>query len=256
MLQIYKEEKNVGEGFVNLKILKVLKSIIFLVISLIGIIILTLSFHVLITYFQAKLLLPQEYIIWTFKYPFSVSILIYEFYIMFGFFYVFNKSFRKFIVLNFNKRFIKKHKKPFLSTFLILNIILIYTILFDVTVISNNKIIDYTFLSPQGNQYSFNNIVNIDTGVYGNKIHFPYSHYSKGDFYYIIQLNDGTKIHLTDVGGTKNGEDERFIIEKLDIQYVNMDIPKISSMENFKYSTEDLDEIYTDKIRNILLNIN
>jgi len=132
---------------------------------------------------------------------------------------------------------------------------LLYAILFDVTVITNNKIIDYTFLSPQGNQYSFNDIVKIETGVYGKKTNFPYSHYSKGDFYYIIQLNDGTKIHLTDVGGTKNGEDERFIIEKLDSQYVNMDIPKVSSMDNFEYCTENLDKIYTDKIRNILLNI-
>ena len=141
----------------------------------------------LIATIQAKLLLPQEYIIWTFKYPFSVSILIYEVYIIFGFFYAFNKSFRKFIILNFKKGFIKKHRKPFLSTFIILNIILIYTILFDVTVI--------------------------------------------------------------------NGEDERFIIEKLDIQYVNMGIHKVSSIDNFEYCTEDLDKIYTDKIRNILLNI-
>ena len=80
-------------------------------------------------------------------------------------------------------------------------------------------------------------------------------HYSKGDFYYIIQLNDGTKIHLTEMGGTKNDEDARFIIEKLDSQYVNMGISKVSSMDNFKYCTKNLDKIYTDKIRNILLNI-
>ena len=238
-----------------MKILKVLKLIIFWVISLIGIIILTLSFYVLISTIQAKLLLPQEYIIWTFKYPFSGLIFIYEFYIIFGFFYVFKKSFRKFIVLNFNKSFIKKHRKPFFATFIILNIILIYTILFNVTVITNNKIIDYTFLSPQGNQYSFKDIVKIETGVYGKKTHFTYSHYSKGDFYYIIQLKDGTKLHLTDAGGTKNGEDERFILQKLDIQYVNMDIPKVSNMDNFEYCTEHLDKIYTDKIRSILLNI-
>ena len=224
------------------------------VISLIGILILTLIVWLLITTIQTKLFLPQEYIIWTFKYPISVLVFIYEFYIIFGFFYVFNKGFRKFIA-NFNKRFIKKHRKPYVTSFIILNIILIYAVLFNVTVITNNKIIDHTFLSPQGNQYSFNDIVNIDTGVYGNKTHFIFSHYLKGDFYYIMQLNDGTKIHLTDVGGTKNDEDERFIIEKLDIQYVKMGIPKVSSMDNFEFCTESLDKIYTDKIRNILLNI-
>lgn len=54
----------------------------------------------------------------------------------------------------------------------------------------------------------------------------------------------------------KNDEHEYFIIEELDIQFINMDIPKVSSMENFKYSTDHLDEIYTDKIRNILENTN
>lgn len=57
------------------------------------------------------------------------------------------------------------------------------------------------------------------------------------------------------MGGTKNDEDERFIIEILDIQYVNMDISKVSSMDNFEYCTKNLGKIYTDKIRNILLNI-
>lgn len=238
-----------------MKILKVLKTIILWIISLIGIFVLTVSFFMLIKAIQSKLFLPQEYIIWIFKYPFSILIFIYECYIIFGLFIFFDKNFREFILLGLKKAFIKRHKKSILSSFIILNIILLYAILFDVTVITNNKIIDYTFLSPQGNQYSFNDIVKIDTGVYGKKTHFDYSHYTKGDFYYIIQLYDGTKIHLTDVGGTKNDEDERFVIEKLDSLYVNMDILKISSMDNFEYCTENLDKIYTDKIRNILLNI-
>ena len=208
----------------------------------------------MITTIQEKLFLPQEYIIWTFNYPFSASFLIYEVYMIFGLFYALNKSFRKFILFNLKKSFIKKYRKPFLSTFIILNIILIYTILFNVTVITNNRIIDYTFLSPKGNEFNFNDIIKIDAGVYGKKTQFPYSHYSKGEFYYIIQLNDGTKIHFTDAVGTKDGEDVRFLIEKLDIRYVNMDIPKVSSMDNFEFCTEHLDSIYTDKIRNILLN--
>ena len=107
--------KNVRGRVANLKILKILKSIIFWVISPISIFILTLSFYVLITTIQSKLLLPREYIIWTFKYPFSVLIFIYEYYIIFGFFYVFNKSFREFIVFNFNKNFIKNHRKSVFS---------------------------------------------------------------------------------------------------------------------------------------------
>lgn len=57
------------------------------------------------------------------------------------------------------------------------------------------------------------------------------------------------------MGGAKNDNDPRFIIEKLDSQYVNMGISKISRMDNFKYCTKYLDKIYTDKIRSILENV-
>ena len=131
-----------------------------------------------------------------------------------------------------------------------------YTALFDVTVITNNKIIDYTFLSPKGKEYSYNDIVKIDTGVYGTKPYVPlqFTH-SRGEWFYIIELNDGTKIDLSQVGGSKIDDDPRFIIEKLDRQYVNMNISKVSSMDNFEYCAKDLAEIYSNKIRDILLNI-
>jgi hypothetical protein len=88
--------------------------------------------------------------------------------------------------------------------------------------------------------------------VYGKKLYLPFTH-SKGDFFYVIELNDGTRIDLTEMGGVKNDIDERFIIEKLDKQFVNMGIPKKASIVNFEYNT--LDKIYKDKIRNILQNI-
>jgi len=238
----------------NLKILKVLKLIIIWAFSLIGIIILTFSFFALIGAIQTRLFVPKDYILWIFKYPLSILIFIYEIYFIFVFLYFISKGFRKFI-LDFKNSIINKYKKHLVSSFIIINIVLFYAIVFNVTVITINKITDYSFLSPQGIQYSFNDIVNIETGVSGKKIKFPYSHYTKGDFYYIIQLSDDTKIHLTDVGGTNNNEDPRFIIEKLDSQFVKMDVHKESSMDNFEYSTEHLAEIYTDKIRNILLNV-
>jgi hypothetical protein len=237
--------------------LKVLKLIALWILSLICIIILTIGSSALITAIQARLFLPQEYIMYIFKYPISDLVFIYWFYIIFGLNYNLTKGFRNSDASK--KSFIKIHKKIFLPTFVILNIILIYTILFDVTVITNNKIIDYTFLSPSGKEYSTNDIVKIDTGVYGEKNYLPFSHYSKGDFYYIIQLNDGTRINLTDEGGVKiyddYTQDTHFIIEKLDKQFVNHGIYKISSIDNFEYCTKNLDKIYTDKIRNILLNV-
>jgi len=238
-----------------MKILKILKLITIWTFSLIGMIILTISVFVVIGAIQTKLFVPQDHTLWIFKYPLSILVFIYETFIVFGFLYLINKNFRDFI-MDFKKGFIKKYRKSLIPSFTILNIVLFYAIIFNVTVITRNKIVDFSFLSPQGIQYSFNDILKIETGVFGKKTKFPYSHYTKGDFYYIIQLTDGTKIHLTDVGGTNNNEDPRFIIEKLDSQFVKMGIPKESSMDNFEYSTEHLDKIYTDKIQKILLNTN
>ena len=244
-------------GVVSLKILKVLKLIILWIISAIAIVILSIAFIVLVSFIQTKLFMPKEYIMWVNGFLGSRLSLVYEIYIVFGFFYIFNKAYkdnREFMKKFFKEKIIKNHKKAFIYTFLALNIVLMYTVLFNVTVITNNKIIDHTFLSPQGKEYSYSDIKKIDTGVYGKKMYLPFTH-SRGEWFYIVELNDGNKIDLTKLGGTKiEDDDERFIIEKLDRQFVNMNIPKVSSMDNFEYCAKDLNKIYSDKIRSILLN--
>lgn len=236
-----------------MKLFKALKTAITWIFIGILIFILTVAFFYLIGVVQERIFLPDNYLMWVFKYPLSEFIFIYEFYIIFIIFFMLNKSLREFIIISYKSEFIIKYKKPLISIFLILNIVLMYMIIFNVAVITNNKLINYNFYSPKGKPYNFNDIIEIEAGVSGSRIKFPYTHYPKGEFYYIIKLKDGTKVHLTDVGGT-NGEDPHFIIEKIDRQLVNIGINKISSMDNFEYCTEHLDKIYTDKIRNILLN--
>lgn len=236
--------------------MKMFKRFILRFLALIAIIIITISIFILIGAIQEKLFLPKEYIMWIFKSPYSGLVIIYEIYLILGFLYRINKDDeRKAVGSGTKKGLFKRHRKIVLATFIMFNIILLYTIISAVTVITNNKIVDYSFFSPQGREYSYNDIVKINTGVYGKGISFPFRH-SKGEFFYIIEFNDGTKINLEDVGGTKHDVDERFIIEKLDKQFVNMGIPKVSSMENFEYSKKNLAKIYTDKIRNILENTN
>lgn len=230
-----------------MKILKAFIKIIFIaLVSLILSLVLFLIIHLL----QSKLFVPSNYILWVFKSPYYRVGLIYQYLIMFWLFSIFSKNKRS--LTSWLGQFIKNYKIPFILVFTIANIVLIYAILFNVSVISDNKIIDYRFSSPSGNEYSFDDIVGIDTGVYGGRS----SNHSKGDFYYIVELKDGIKIDLTEIGGTKNDEDPRFIIEELDIIYVNMGINKKTSMDNFKYTKESLSEIYRDKIKNILLNTN
>ncbi|WP_036719532.1 hypothetical protein [Paenibacillus harenae] len=231
--------------------MKKTKKIFLYILSLISIVALTIGIYILIVQVQEKLFVPEEYLMWIFKYPASRLVFIYEIYLFAGFFYLFHKEFR-----SSKDSFIKKHRKQIFPLFIILNIALFYIIVTAVTVVTNNKIIDYSFLLPWGRQYNYNDVVMINTGVYGKEQYLPFSR-SKDDFYYIIELKDGSKIDLTDLGGMKKeADDEYLIIEELDSQLVNRKIPKVSSMENFKYSTERLDEIYTDKIRNILENTN
>ncbi|NBI30217.1 hypothetical protein [Chengkuizengella marina] len=238
--------------------MKKLKTMFLSIFSLVAIVILTLGIFILIERIQDKLFVPQEYLMWIFKYPTSRLVFMYLLYVFAVFYYIFQKKFKRILpteAYSSKDSFLKKHRKLIFSIFIVLNIPLFYIIVTAVTVITNNKIIDYSFLSPKGREYNYNDIVMIKTGVYGERLYLPLTH-SKGDFFYIIELKDGLKIDLSEVGGVKSEEHEYFIIEDLDRQFVNMNIPKVSSMENFDYSTEHLAEIYTDKIRNILENNN
>ena len=230
--------------------MKKLKNIILRVLALIAVVILTVGIFIIIQFLQDTLLIPNDYIIWIFKSPYSGLVIIYEIYLMGVFFFLFNNEIRNVVRKGI---LFKKVSKTFSHYFYPFQSVLLYTIMINVAVITKTKIINYSFFSPQGREYRYNDIEKIQTGVYGKGHASPFRH-SKGDFYYIIELNDGAKIDLTDVGGTRHDIDERFIIEKLDKQFVNMDIPKSSSMKNFDYAKKHLAKIYTDKMKSIIKN--
>lgn len=98
--------------------MKILKSIIFWIVSLIGILILTIALMALISDIQVKLFLPKEYIMWIFKSPADKLVFIYEFYIIFGFVFIFNKDSRELITEIFMSKeiVIIKRKVVFLYT--------------------------------------------------------------------------------------------------------------------------------------------
>ncbi|MFZ7942811.1 MULTISPECIES: hypothetical protein [Bacillaceae] len=230
--------------------MKMIKTGFLRVFAIIAILILTLGMFILVSLMQEVLFVPKDYIIWVFKSPYSGLVIIFELYLFVGFFYIFNKDLRN---VWKNGAIFKKYRKLMIAAFSTFTIILLYTIITAVTVVTKDRIIDYSFFAPQGKSYSYDEIVKIQTGVYGKGRTSLFTH-AKGDFFYIIEFNDGTKIDLAQVGGTKKDEDERFILEKLDIRLVNMGINKESSMKYFEYSKKGLAKIYTDKIRSILEN--
>jgi hypothetical protein len=209
------------------------------------IIVFTITIFAFIEWVQSKLFIPNDYIMWVVKPPLSRLVFIYEIYLFFAYYIIFSKDFRETFF-----SFLKRNRTYLFIIFSIVNIVLLYVILTNVTVITQNDITDYTINTPQGKIYQYKDITNITTGIYGEKQLFGNS---RGDFYYIVGFKDGRKIDwANDVGAVKNNIDERFILDTLDKKLVNMGIPKKTSMANFKYSTKILDKIYTDKIKIIL----
>lgn len=225
------------------------------IFSLILILVLTIGLMILLSHLQSKIFLPEDYILWVFKYPVSAFIFVFEFYFIV---IVFALMLPKRIpIISGIKDFIKEHKKWIYPTFTLANLVLIYALIFNVSVITDTKIKDYSFFSPQGKVYYYSDIVSINTGVYGDRLYlpFPFAH-PKGEFYYVITLNDGTKIDLNDtVGGTKKNQDRFKVFEEIDDALVNMGTKKIVNKENFELAKKDLAKIYTDRIKNILNNV-
>ena len=142
-------------------------------------------------------------------------------------------------LLSFMKRNLKK--------VVVINIILIYICVTGITVITKDKIIDYSFYNPTGVDYIYNNITKIDTGFLGKKKLL----YDKGDFYYKITLNNKKQIELSDA--TSDFDDtylELEIFDKLAVEKSNAQ--KIASKENYKLC--GLSKKYVDRFLRIIEN--
>lgn len=210
------------------------------------VLILSFAIFILIGFLQYSLFVSDDYVLWVFKYPYSRFIIVIVFYLFLVFFYFFYKK-------NREKAPITNKRKTLWTGFIILNIIGFYIIFTSVTVVKEHKIIDHSFLHPQGKKYDFDDVVKIDTGVRGDRYYLPFTH-NKGDFYYKVEFIDGKTIDLNDEAGgyDEEGEHPTFVLNKLDARLVEMEITKETSMENFHYTTESLDRMYTDQIKSIL----
>ena len=120
-----------------MKIIRFFAYALYSLLRIVLVFVLTIALFAFLSFIQEKLFLPEDYIICVVKSPASWLPLLFELY---------------FIILFFRRTellsFVKKHKKLFYPCFIVLNLILIYAFLFNVTVITSNKIIDYTFFSP------------------------------------------------------------------------------------------------------------
>lgn len=240
---------------------KKVKFILFWTVSILVGLVLMLAIYLMFVWIKEKLFLPEEYLMWIFEYPTSRLVIVYQIYLFIICLFLYKRWFKKeqeVAAVTSRPSLFNKYKKIVTYPFIVLNIVLLYTIIISTTVITNNKIVDYSFLSPFGTEYAYTDIVEIHTGVYGKKSErtfLPFTH-PKGTFFYKLKLHDGTEIDFTEEVRGYGEEHELFIIEKFDSTLVNMGIPKITSLENFEYATKHLGKIYSDEIYAILENSN
>lgn len=142
--------------------------------------------------------------------------------------------------------FIKKHK----IFVLIMNLILCYIGFMNVDVFTQDHIISYSILHPQGIVYTYHDIEKIDTGFYAHKLLMLHE---KGDFYYHMTMNDGKVIHVEDTQTIPEYEKDTYReLEVLD-QKIMQYHPVKNGDDRFSEFLM-MDQVYIDRFLSIVHN--
>lgn len=148
-------------------------------------------------------------------------------------------------------KFPKLMKRYFLLI-VIGGIIFVYAVVIDTTYITNEKIIKREFFNPFGKEYSYSDVIGVDTGFYGKKG----LRNLKGDFYYYIRLIDGTRIQLSNTGGINEDMVDNYDtykeIEVIDNKLMQNKIVKISSQDYSEFCR--LASAYKNRLLSIIQN--
>ena len=178
-LKIYNKKSNIF-----LDLLSYIISFIFYILLIAVLVIVFLAFYIGISLIQEKLFTKGEYIIYLTKYPYSylVFVIMVLVAIKIGM-----------MMLKKEKLFSKEKELSLwrkFDKFLMLAIIpLIYIVVTSVVVVTEEGIYDYSFYNLKGDKYTFSDVEYVNTGFvdYGR---------NKGEFFYNIELKNGTKLWL------------------------------------------------------------
>lgn len=215
-------------------------------VGLIGAMFLTLVFFVLIDKLQQLIFVPEKYLLYMFKPPYSYLIFFFEIeIIMFAVqaLYKMNKySEWKWSVSVFS--FMKKNILIAVGV----NLFIFYMCITGITVVTQDKIIDYNFYKPSGVIYSYEDIIKVETGFKGKA--FGVFRRNAGDFYYITNFKNGTKVDFYQASSPY--EDTYLELEIFDDLIMKNDVEKNSSSDNSQYC--DFDQRYIDRFLRIISN--
>ncbi|CAG9621584.1 hypothetical protein [Sutcliffiella rhizosphaerae] len=154
-----------------------MKKIFVLVIGILSLIIPTIGAYILSGYIQYILFVPDDFLLWTFKYPYARFVLL--FLLLFAIVF-FRLVFDRFIVNNPKKKWGNSQRIIFIGTF----VILFYISITSITVVTKQQIVDHTFWNPIGKEYNLEDVVSIEAGIREDRFYFPFTH-NKGDFFRI-----------------------------------------------------------------------
>lgn len=238
-LKIYNKNHNI-----ILDLLIHIISFIFYILLIAILIIAFIAFYIGITFIQEKLFIKGDYLTYLIKSPYSFLLFVIEIIMLSRIIKVFSKD-KKLLLINEGMSLLLKIDK-----FLMLSLIpLIYIIITSVVVVTKDGIYDYSFFNLKGNKYSFSDVKYVNTGFVG-------SGRNKGEFFYNIELKNGTKLKLAHPSMTQPSEKYDYDTwqEYVDIdKYImNSGAKKDSSEKGSKYI--QMDKIYVDKLLSVVRN--
>jgi hypothetical protein len=132
---------------------------------------------------------------------------------------------------------------------LLLNGIVLYGFVTGTSVASDEGIMRYSFFDPDGEAFSYDDIVKVETGFGGKFLGLPT--FRTGEFYYKVTYKDGT---VEDWGGCTSDYDEDtwLWMIRLDEMIMASGAVKISSEYNSQYC--QMDQRYVDMLLEVIRN--
>lgn len=235
-------------SYLNQKDKKIRGTIVF-ILGLILTLILSIGTYMFIVYIQKIIFVPNNYLMYIDKYPYSYIFLFFEIEILAMVIALLYKNIENaewewgYYLYNIMKKHVKK--------IIVLNLVILYVGITGIAVVTQDKIVDYSFYNPFGTEYTYDDITKISTGFAGNENKWYKKRFSKepGEFYYKVTLNDGKELDFYQA--YSEYEDtylELEVFNKLIMD--NKKVEKISSNKNYKLC--ELDKRYVDRFLRII----
>ncbi len=226
---------------------KKVKGAVSVFITSIFIIILTIAIFVGIGALQESIFVPKDCLMFMFKPPYSYFLFFFEIELMALLISRIYKRVKN-VDLKWTMELWDFAKKHIIITTL-LNVALLYMCVTGITVVTENKITDYSFYNPMGKEYSYSDISEVKAGFNGKK--FGILPKGAGDFYYIVTFKDGKEINFYQANSPfEDSYLELEIFDKLIVD--NVKVEKVASKENYQLCT--FDKRYVDRFLRIIEN--